>query len=83
MEVVQEKNMSSDSKLDGQASTLLECFGESETSEHVQEKTAVHGIRPYRDDCLAPPCLLLEQDTKTGAQNMLCLHFDSANSRKD
>ena len=32
VEVVQEKNMSSDSKLDGEASTLLECFGESETS---------------------------------------------------
>ena len=28
--------------------------------------TAVHGIRPYRDDCLAPPCLFLVQ--KTGKQ---------------
>ena len=28
--------------------------------------TVVHGIRPYRDDCLAPPCLFLVQ--KTGKQ---------------
>ena len=26
--------------------------------------TVVHGIRPYRDDCLAPPCLFLLQKTR-------------------
>ena len=26
--------------------------------------TVVHGIRPYRDDCLAPPCLFLVQKTR-------------------
>ena len=45
--------------------------------------TTVHGVRPYRDDCLASPCLFLVQNTKTGAQNMHCLHFNSASSRKD
>ena len=43
--------------------------------------TAVHGIRPYRDDCLASPCLFLVQNTKTGAQNIQCLRFNSASSR--
>ena len=45
--------------------------------------TAVHGIRPYRDDRLAPPCLFLKQNTKTEAQNMQCLHFNSASSRTE
>ena len=45
--------------------------------------TAVHGIRPYRDDCLAPPCLFLVQNTKTGAKNIQCLHFNSASLRKE
>ena len=26
--------------------------------------TVVHGIRPHRDDCLAPPCLFLVQKTR-------------------
>ena len=45
--------------------------------------TAVHGIRPYRDDCLAPPCFFLVQNTKTGAKNIQCLHFNSASLRKE
>ena len=45
--------------------------------------TAVHGIRPYRDDCLAPSCFSLVQNTKTGAKNIQCLHFNSASLRKE
>ena len=44
---------------------------------------AVQGICPYPDHYLAPPCLFLVQNTKTGAQNMQYLHFNSASSRKD
>ena len=90
MEVVQEKNiLSSDSKLESSVNTVIMFWRVRHFRTCPREEmsiiivTAVHGIRPYRDDCLAPPCLLFEQNTKMGAQNMQCLHFDSASSGKD
>ena len=85
-----EKNiMSSDSKLESSVNSVRMFWQVRHFRTCSREEmsiiivTAVHGIRLYRDDCLAPPCLLLEQNKKTGAQNMQCLHFNSASSRKD
>ena len=90
VEVVQEKNfMSSDSKQESSVNSVRMFWRVRHFRTCSREEisivivTAVHGIRPYRDDCLAPPCLFLVQNTKTGAQNIQCLHFSSASSRKD
>ena len=89
VEVVQEKKniMSSDSKLESSVNSVRMFWRARHFRTCSREEmsiitvTAVHGIRPYRDDYLAPPCLLLVQNTKTGAQNMQCLHFNSTSSR--
>ena len=90
VEVVQEKrNMSSDSKLKSSVNSVrmfwqVRHFRTCSIEEmSIIIVTAVHRIRPYQDGCLAPPCLFLVQNMKTGAQNMQCLHFNSTSSRKD
>ena len=81
--------MSSDSKLESSVNSVrtfcrVRHFRTCSREEmSIIIMTAVHGIRPYRDDRLAPPCLFLVQNTKTGAQNMQCLHFNSASSRTE
>ena len=79
--------MSSDSKLEPSVNSVRMFWRArhfrtcSREEKSIITMTAVHGIHPYRDDYLAPPCLLLVQNTKTEVQNMQCLHFNSASSR--
>ena len=85
VEVLQEKKniMLNDSKLESSAISVRMFWRVNSREEmSIIIVTAVHGIRPYRGDCLAPPCLFLVQNTKTGAQNMQYLHFNSTSSRK-
>ena len=67
VEVVQEKKhiVSSDSKLESSVNSVrmfwrIRHFRTCSREElSIIIVTAVYGIRPYRDDCLAPTCLFL------------------------